>query len=149
MRKYRKRLGAGGWGQYSIGIGSALALLMFYFLPDHWKGGLTLDMQKNKFPPNHLFFLFSSLWVVLLLSACKAIEKYSFVEYLSRSWLLKPFMNYGYSIYLWQGISYSISSHLGNRYGLPFTAKWIIAIGGAVLLGKLFSKVEILRLSRR
>jgi len=109
---------------------------------------VTLDMQHNKFPPNAIFFLFSAAWVAILLIACRLISPQQ-INDLAASPLLKPFMSAGYSIYLWQGIGYSLAAYAGAELGVSRYVVWIAAIGLTIALGLLFAPLERVRLPKR
>jgi peptidoglycan/LPS O-acetylase OafA/YrhL len=105
-------------------------------------------MQYNKFPPNAVFFLFNCLWVATFLRLASVFQNQlqTFCLYLAQQWWLKPFMTSGYSIYLWQGIGYSIAVRLGNYIGLPIGITWITALLFTVALGLLASPIERIRI---
>ncbi len=109
---------------------------------------VTLDMQHNKFPPNAVFFLFSCAWVALLLIGARLTRETQF-EALARSPLLKPFISAGYSIYLWQGIGYSVAAYAGGELGVSRYVVWIVAIVLTLALGLLFAPLERIRLPKR
>lgn len=109
---------------------------------------VTLDMQHNKFPPNAIFFLFSCAWMAVLLIGCRLVSAKQ-VDALAASPLLKPFMSAGYSIYLWQGIGYSLAAYVGGVLGLNLYVIWIAAIALTIALGLLFAPLERIRLPKR
>jgi peptidoglycan/LPS O-acetylase OafA/YrhL len=109
---------------------------------------VSLDMQHNKFPPNAMFFLFSCAWMAALLIVCRAVSAKQ-VDALAASPWLKPFMKSGYSIYLWQGIGYSLAAYAGAAWGASKYFVWIAAIGLTIVLGLLFSPLERIRLPKR
>ncbi|HVM97402.1 MAG TPA: acyltransferase [Candidatus Acidoferrales bacterium] len=119
----------------------ASALLLF---PTH----TTADMQANKFPPNALFFLFSAAWVSVFMIAVRGLDARR-IEALARSRLLKPFIKSGYSIYLWQGLGYTIASLVGRQYGWNVLVVWIVAIALTVGLGSAAAPLERLRVRAR
>ncbi len=109
---------------------------------------VTLDMQHNKFPPNGIFLLFSCAWMATLLIACRMVTARQ-IDALAASPLLKPFMRAGYSIYLWQGIGYSLAAYVGGELGLNIYVIWIAAIALTIALGLLFASFERIRLPKR
>ncbi len=109
---------------------------------------VTLDMQHNKFPPNAMFFLFSCAWMAVLLIASRLVSAKR-VDALAASPLLKPFMSAGYSIYLWQGIGYSLAAFAGGELGVSKYVVWIAAIALTILLGLVFAPLERIRLPKR
>lgn len=109
---------------------------------------VTLDMQHNKFPPNAVFFLFSCAWMAVLLIGAR-LTREAQREALARSPFVKPFMNSGYSIYLWQGVGYSLAAHFGSQLGLNIYVIWIAAIALTIVLGLLFAPLERIRLPKR
>jgi peptidoglycan/LPS O-acetylase OafA/YrhL len=109
---------------------------------------VTLDMQQNKFPPNALFFLFSCAWMALLLIAARFVTPAQSAA-LGLSPLARPFMSAGYSIYLWQGIGYSLAAYFGGELGLNVYVIWIAAITLTMALGTVFAPLERIRLPRR
>lgn len=109
---------------------------------------VTLDMQHNKFPPNAVFFLFSCAWMALLLIGAR-LTRETERERLARSPLVRPFMRAGYSIYLWQGVGYSLAAYAGGELGANVYVIWIAAIALTMALGLLFSPLERIRLPKR
>jgi peptidoglycan/LPS O-acetylase OafA/YrhL len=109
---------------------------------------VTLDMQHNKFPPNALFFLFSCAWMAVLLIGAR-LTRETQRDALARSPLVKPFMSAGYSIYLWQGVGYSLAAYFGGQLGANVYVIWIAAIALTIALGLLFSPLERIRLPKR
>lgn len=133
-------------GDYSV----VLALAIAGMLAAAWlqPASVTLDMQHNKFPPNALFFLFSAAWMAVFLIACRHIRPRQ-IDSLAASPLLKPFMSAGYSIYLWQGIGYSLAAYAGAGLGVSKYIVWIAAIVLTIALGLLFAPLERIRLPKR
>jgi peptidoglycan/LPS O-acetylase OafA/YrhL len=109
---------------------------------------VTLDMQHNKFPPNAIFFLFSCAWMAVLLIGAR-LTRETQREALARSPLVRPFMSAGYSIYLWQGVGYSIAAYFGGELGLNIYVIWIAAIALTIALGLMFAPLERIRLPKR
>lgn len=109
---------------------------------------VTLDMQHNKFPPNAVFFLFSCAWMAVFLIAGRLISK-EWIEAIGRSPVVKPFISAGYSIYLWQGMGYTLAAAAGREFSLNIYVVWVIAVALTVALGLLASPLERIRLPRR
>ncbi|MBK6703212.1 MAG: acyltransferase [Caulobacteraceae bacterium] len=109
---------------------------------------VTPDMQHNKFPPNAIFFLFSCVWTAALLIGARLVTSTQ-SEALARSPLVRPFMSAGYSIYLWQGVGYSLAAYFGGALGLNIYVIWIVAIALTIALGLLFAPLERIRLPKR
>jgi len=109
---------------------------------------VTLDMQRNKFPPNAVFFLFSCAWMAALLIGAR-LTRETQRNALARSPLVKPFMSAGYSIYLWQGVGYSLAAYFGSQLGANIYLIWIAAIALTIALGLLFAPLERIRLPKR
>lgn len=109
---------------------------------------VTLDMQHNKFPPNAIFFLFSCAWMAVLLIGAR-LTRETQREALARSPLVRPFMSAGYSIYLWQGVGYSLAAYFGGELGLNIYVIWIAAIALTIALGLMFAPLERIRLPKR
>jgi peptidoglycan/LPS O-acetylase OafA/YrhL len=109
---------------------------------------VTLDMQHNKFPPNAVFFLFSCAWMAALLIGARYVTRAQ-TEALARSPLLKPFVSAGYSIYLWQGVGYSLAAYAGAELGANIYLVWGAAIALTIALGLLFAPLERIRLPKR
>lgn len=109
---------------------------------------VSLDMQQNKFPPNAMFFLFSCAWMAVLLIGSRALSVKQ-IDALAASPLLKPFMKSGYSIYLWQGIGYSLAAYAGEVWDVSKYVVWVAAIALTIALGLLFSPLERIRLPKR
>ncbi len=123
----------------------ALAALAAAYLvfPEH----TNINMQRNKFPPNAMFFLFSCAWVSLFMILVKGLDQKR-IEAMANFAPLKPFIRSGYSVYLWQGLGYSAAYWAGHQLGLSVWIIWPIAIVLTVALGMLFSPVERIRLKR-
>ena len=108
-----------------------------------------LNMQANKFPPNPIFFLFSCFWVSLFLSAALWLKQTpGKFDFLVNQFWLKPFIAGGYSIYLWQGLSYTAVALLGEAFGIPTLLVWLMAIILSVMLGTLAAPLEKVRIRR-
>ena len=109
---------------------------------------VTLDMQHNKFPPNAVFFLFSCAWMAAMLIGARLTRETQRTR-LAQSPLVKPFMSAGYSIYLWQGVGYSLAAYAGGELGANVYVIWIAAIALTIALGLLFAPLERIRLPKR
>jgi peptidoglycan/LPS O-acetylase OafA/YrhL len=130
-----------------IGVFCGLALLALSLVSQDIH---MLYMQLNKFPPNHIFFLFNCIWMsVFLHITFKYPTLFNRFNSLQHSAIFKPFMQYGYSIYLWQGIGYSLAVFAGKNAHLPVGVVWLLAIGLSVLLGCMFGPLEKIRLKRK
>jgi hypothetical protein len=106
-----------------------------------------LIMQNNKFPPNALFFLFSCLWVSIFLTLAIVLQhKSQQFSDLATQWWLKPFIVGGYSIYLWQGVGYSIAAKFGIYFGFPIWVTWLMAMLLSVAFGMLASPIERIKI---
>ena len=105
----------------------------------------TAVMQANKFPPNAMFFLFSCAWVAVFMIAARVVDA-KWVEGLAEAPWLKPFIKSGYSIYLWQGLGYTIASLIGRPNHWNVFVIWMLAIALTVALGMLASPLERLRI---
>ena len=127
---------------YGIALAGALAAmtLALTLYPTH----TTAVMQANKFPPNALFFLFSCAWVAVWLIAARMLDA-KWIEGLAQAAWLKPFIKSGYSIYLWQGLGYTIASLVGRPNHWNVFVIWLVAIALTVALGMLASPLERLR----
>ena len=108
------------------------------------------NMQLNEFPPNHLFLLFACFWIALILFITAGSPEWSRLgDRLARSWWLKPFVRYGYSIYLWQGVGYVSAVLIGRKLGWSYLAIWPLAVGFTIGLGLIASPAEKIRWRRR
>jgi hypothetical protein len=123
----------------------ALAALAaaYVLFPEH----TNINMQRNKFPPNAMFFLFSCAWVSVFMLIVKAMDQKR-IEALANFAPLKPFIRSGYSVYLWQGLGYSVAYWAGHQVGLSVWVIWPVAIALTVALGMLFAPIERIRLKR-
>lgn len=102
-----------------------------------------LDMQKNKFPPNHVFVLFSSLWMACLLGLAAALRhRAGALSALGKQFWLRPFMAAGYSMYLWHGLGYTVGILLGRQAELALGLTWLLALACSVLFGMLAAPAE-------
>lgn len=128
-----------------IAIISMVGLLIIFSLSTDTR---IMIMQHNKFPPNAAFFLFNCLWEAIFLILVSVFQKKSqeLSRNLARQWWLKPFIFGGYSIYLWQGLGYTIAVRLGNHFGLPIVVTWLTALLFTVALGVMASPVERIRI---
>jgi peptidoglycan/LPS O-acetylase OafA/YrhL len=109
-------------------------------------GAQKLDMQVNKFPPNYIYFLFSCLWLAVFMLIPRwapGLVRYVMV-WGDRAWL-RPFKANGYSIYLWQGMGYTLAIRLGVAAHWPAWVVWLVAIGLSVGLGMLAAPLEKVR----
>lgn len=107
----------------------------------------SINMQINKFPPNYVFFLFSMIWVSLFIIAWKHYSKIIIkLENFYNSFLLRPFIKCGYSIYLWQGLGYSVSYKCSLIFNFNKLSTWILACFLSVFLGVLASPLEKIRM---
>ncbi|CAN7222218.1 acyltransferase [Pseudoduganella sp. LjRoot289] len=107
----------------------------------------TLDMQHNKFPPNTAFFMFSLAWFSLLWVATSFLGDGAIARLRAMAWF-RPFADKGYSIYMWQGLAYSLAFNLGQKFHLPLMAVWLAAIVLAFALGIAASPAEALGKAR-
>lgn len=107
-----------------------------------------MNMQTNKFPPNHIFFLFSCLWISLFLFIMYRFPKFTekFEKYHDSFWL-KPFITSGYSIYLWQGLGYTVAIQAGKSFNLPMLYVWVLAGSLSITLGMVTAPFERIRFS--
>jgi hypothetical protein len=105
----------------------------------------TAVMQANKFPPNAMFFLFSCAWAAAWLIAARLLDA-KWVEGLAQQPWLKPFIKSGYSIYLWQGLGYTIASLIGRPNHWNVFVIWLAAIALTMALGVIASPLERLRI---
>lgn len=103
-----------------------------------------LDMQAQKFPPTRIFFAFGAVWFSVLLLIASSISQTT-VEYLHSSWWLRPFVKSGYSIYLWQGLAFTVAHIVAGRHQLPLFVTWGIAVGLSIVLGSIFGPIERMR----
>ncbi len=133
-------------GDYALVLALALAGMIGPAMLQ--PASVTLDMQHNKFPPNAIFFLFSCVWTAALLIGARLVTSTQ-SEALARSPLVRPFMSAGYSIYLWQGVGYSLAAYFGGALGLNIYVIWIVAIALTIALGLLFAPLERIRLPKR
>jgi len=119
-------------------VGLAALLLAATQYPDMF------NMHKNKFPPNWIFFLFSAVWVTALLLISRGVSD-EVVKRLAGSFWLKPFIKSGYSIYLWQGLGYTLALHAAETWHWPFVIVALTAWGLSIGLGVLMSPLERVR----
>jgi len=128
-------------GQALLVFGTACALLAVA----RTLGWVQLDMQANKFPPNAAFYLFGVAWFSLWSLAAGSIKDSTLERLRAAAWL-RPFIEKGYSIYLWQGLAYVLARAVGNRVDAPLVAVWLLAVLFALLLGMAAAPAEALRL---
>jgi peptidoglycan/LPS O-acetylase OafA/YrhL len=124
-------------------MASAILLLTAFFYTHNFD---VFDMQKNKFPPNYRFFLFSVFWMSLFMLIGKRYAGLmGSVARLADSRYLRPFVSAGYSIYLWQGLGYTIAIWMGKRVGLPTFGIVVCALLVSVVCGLATSSAERIR----
>lgn len=102
---------------------------------------LNLDMQTNKFPPNYLFLLFSIGSFSLIYCIATRINP-AFIQSMAKIYIMKWFILYGYSLYLWQGLGYSIAIICKEQFDINIVSTWTIAVFTTIILGRLFSPFE-------
>jgi len=124
---------------------ACLAVLLVLSLGQGW--GPTWAMQQHKFPPDHVFFLFGALWLSVLLLAASLTRRNGAVARPVRT-LLTPFIRFGYSIYLWQGMGYWLALGVASKLGWNSWLTWFLAVTCSVLLGCLASPFERVRIRR-
>jgi peptidoglycan/LPS O-acetylase OafA/YrhL len=104
-----------------------------------------INMQKHKFPPTYLFTLFNMIWLSLIFFARDHASE-SFINSLATQPWIKPFSEYGYSIYMWQGISYSAAFELQKQYDFPLVLTWGVGVLGSILIARPFKGLESIRI---
>lgn len=132
------------YATWEYALVAALAVAAMIAAPMLWPGQASLDMQSNKFPPNAMFFVFSCFWMALLLMAARLVTP-AHAAKLAEFPLLKPFVSAGYSIYLWQGLGYSLAAYFGRLAHLSPYVIWLIAVPLTVGLGLLAAPLEQIR----
>lgn len=105
----------------------------------------SMDMQRNKFPPNAVFFIFCLGWFSLLVFFLSYVKDTTLDRFRMVTWF-RPFVEKGYSIYMWQGLAYTAADTIGNKYHFPVAVIWASAVLLTVFLGMLASPVESFRL---
>lgn len=142
------------WVGYQIASGCALqkkqyAFLLLLFLTTLCAASIffnaDLNMQSNKFPPNSTFFIFNSIWLCFFMLIFSYLPG-NYITTLFQKPMLKVFITAGYSIYLWQGMGYSIAVLVSDIYNMNKLAVWFVAIVLSTLLGKLFSPLEKIKI---
>ncbi len=126
--------------QYVFVILTAIMLLVFFKL----LFTISLDMQLNKFPPSWIFFLFSCAWVSSIMLILSYLKSHN-LKFLASSRLFSPFIKNGYSVYLWQGLGYTVATYLGYKINLPVYVVWVIAVVLTTTMGVIFSPFERIR----
>lgn len=105
----------------------------------------SMDMQQNKFPPNAVFFIFCLGWISLLVFGLSFVKDATLDRFRATTWF-RPFVEKGYSIYMWQGFAYTVAEMIGNKFHFPVAVIWGSAVLLTVFLGILASPLESLRL---
>lgn len=125
----------------------ALCLLLLIIVLVKRSDMSTLNMALNKFPPNYIFFLFGCLWVATFLMVGIFFKDKSInLGSLHNKIWLKPFIKYGYSIYLWQGLGYTLATYLGKKFDLSMMLVWIVAIIVTLFAGVLAGPAEKIKI---
>jgi surface polysaccharide O-acyltransferase-like enzyme len=128
---------------------AAILCLVIIYFTEHDKN--TFNMQKNKFPPNYIFLLYSFACLSASIFFGKMTRlSTNLLEWLGNRVYIKPFINSGYEIYLWQGLGYSIAIKLGKTYLYPKYVIWVLAIISSIFFGVLAALIEkrIVRMRR-
>ena len=108
-----------------------------------------LNMQQHKFPPSTPYLLFGLSWVSLFMALGAHLpQREALAARLVRQAWLRPFVRDGYSIYLWQGLSFSLAMAAAQRWQWPAWSALVSATLGAILFGRLTSPIERLGLQR-
>lgn len=107
----------------------------------------SLDMQTHKFPPDEIFFVFGTAWISLFALISKNIGPGLWSRLSSQPWL-RPFINSGYSIYLWQGVAYTLATALRDMFHLSIASTISVAVIGSVGFGLIAAPLENIRLPR-
>lgn len=124
--------------------GSAVQMILVFAYTQNLD---VLNMQRNKFPPNYLFFIFSVFWMSIFLLMGKRWHNLTRkVEKLGTSSYLRPFLSAGYSIYLWQGLAYTVSIRFGSQIEAPPLTVLASSVILSLVLGVAFSFAERIRL---
>lgn len=129
------------------GLVLALAVTALAALVTLAPAQVTLDMQANKFPPNTVFFVFSCAWMALIMMLVLAFGSRAAVAGEHQKWL-QPFVSAGYSIYLWQGLGYSMAVLIGQALHWSALAIWPLAVALSAALGLIASPLERIKLGR-
>ena len=119
-------------------ITSVVLLLIGTYSPD------AMNMQGNKFPPNLIFFIFSIFWMFFFYLINTKISN-QMISNMKNLKVLKPFIKHGYSIYLWQGVAYTIAIKVQDDIATPKIVTWLMAISMTVIFGVLMSPFEKFR----
>lgn len=136
---------------------SAISLIIFIILL--WKGPalgyhLTINMQRNKFPPNLLFLFYSLILTPFIALFSNQIHSIliSLKKFKIWKWIFSQYQNNCYSIFLVHPIAFLIVSKMLKictvppptlhtmRWTIPFI--WISVIVIAAVLGHFFSIIE-------
>lgn len=135
------------FGQLDLWLIAILSLVLLASVSSLKHSTDVLNMQVNKFPPNYLFFIFSCFWVsvFLILSPRLRDTAIKFRKHKISVWL-KPFISCGYSIYLWQGVGYTIAFLAGVFFPIPVLGLWVLATALSVVLGVIASPAERIRI---
>ena len=105
---------------------------------------ITLNMQSNKFPPNIIYLLFSVAWSSFILLIARRIPDI-WVNILKNNRMVKIFISYGYSLYLWQGLGYSVTIYLRQKYNINVLLLWPLAIFITIIFGCFAKPIEKIR----
>jgi peptidoglycan/LPS O-acetylase OafA/YrhL len=138
--------GAGGAGLPRARCLQLFALCCVLLAAAWSRGWISLDMQANKFPPNSAFFLFGLAWFCVWSLAVRRAPESTLERLRAAAWF-RPFVDHGYSLYLWQGLGYTLARYVGNRVDAPLALVWALAILFTVGLGMAAAPMESLRFS--
>lgn len=124
----------------TVCIAALLSLALYYGSVD------VLNMQRSKFPPNHFFLLFSLAGVslILVIGMVSPLARRS-VDKLGEVRIVRPFLAAGYSVYLWQGMAYTISTDL--TVGQATVVTWALAVVIVLTLGVIAAPIERIKLA--
>lgn len=111
-----------------------------------------LNMQAQKFPPSWTFLAFSAIWITVLRLLARQLSHATVAQVYAHPWV-QPFVRYSYSIYLWQGVGYTVVvllfPALLSRGALWWLAMLPPAVALSVALGALASPLERIRVGGR
>jgi peptidoglycan/LPS O-acetylase OafA/YrhL len=104
-----------------------------------------LDIQRQKFPPNIIFYLFGLAWLALLYLLAVMIPDRLIHRLAAARWF-RPFIDKGYSIYMWQGLGYTLAMLAGDKFKLPMLLVVALALTLSVVFGFCAAPLENIRI---
>jgi peptidoglycan/LPS O-acetylase OafA/YrhL len=125
-----------------------ICLVIMFVLVKFW--GLSLDMQRNKFPPNFMFFSFSlgALTILYMLSDTIVHVVKFFKQNVCFDWIFQQYVRFGLTIFLFHPFVFLLLGYMKNtcfariNTEIAFIIIFLLAIPLVAVVAKCFSWIE-------